>query len=111
MPDRPPVLGGRQAPQRPPKRFAETDHLRASIRWRAVRLAILRKSPLCQSIWCANQVTAAVEVHHIEPLATRPDLAYVAANLAALCVPCHAKISGYERRGKPTKQFIVGAGQ
>ena len=111
MPERPPVLGQQPATERKPKAFGPSDKLRASVRWRSVRLAILRKAPLCQSIWCRDQVTPAMEVHHIEPLSHRPDLAYVAANLAALCVACHGKISGYERRGKPTRQFIVRVGQ
>lgn len=44
--------------------------------------------------------------HHIQPLARRPDLAYVEDNCASLCSGCHAEIEGMERRGIDTASLF-----
>jgi len=83
----------------PPR--SQPGDLRATIQWQTLARQQLRDHPLCQSVWCARQaprVTAARDAHHIAPLAVAPELAYDASNLASLCQPCHAKITGLERR-------------
>jgi 5-methylcytosine-specific restriction enzyme A len=58
--------------------------------WRKLRLAILAEEPLCR--WCLaeDRLVAATEVHHVIPIAKRPDLRLDRANCVPLCAPCHS---------------------
>ena len=48
-------------------------------RWRRCRSAVLAHEPLCRRCKERGRVTAATEVHHIEPLESVPDPARRAA--------------------------------
>lgn len=113
MPNRPPVIGQQSREPRPPKRFGAPDKLRASVRWRKLAAAILRRDPLCRCIWChdAGLLTPATEVHHIHPLATHPELAYHPAYLAGVASPCHHRITAMEAAGKDATACIVPLSQ
>lgn len=58
---------------------------RGSRRWRRLRDVIIRREPICRQ--CGKQVTT--DVHHIEPVVRRPDLALVQSNLLPCCSECH----------------------
>ena len=81
--------------------LALAQRLRGSARWRKVRAMKLRRDPLCQD--CEDHgVVAATQVHHLQPLAKRPDLAFDFRNLRSLCTTCHAKREAKERvEGRP----------
>jgi 5-methylcytosine-specific restriction endonuclease McrA len=107
MPDRPPRLNARPPEPRPAKRFGAPDRLRASVRWRNLSAAQLRRHPLCQSVWCVGQTTPATETHHRRPLVTHPHLAYDPANLASVCPQCHPRLTAMERAGKDATPFVT----
>lgn len=65
----------------------------ASAQWRAVRLMVLRRQPLCPCGAPAN------EVHHLVDRRERPDLAFNMDNLQALCKPCHSRETMDRMRG------------
>lgn len=71
--------------------------IRSSARWRKVRALKLARDPLCADCRGRGFVEAATQVHHLEPLARRPDLAYAMANLLSLCTACHARREAQER--------------
>jgi 5-methylcytosine-specific restriction endonuclease McrA len=66
-------------------------------RWRALRLAYLKRYPLCADpagYHAADGVVVpATEVHHLEDRRKRPDLTYCADNLQGLCASCHNRIT------------------
>ena len=62
---------------------------------RYVRLhqRVLREEPECRICLAQGHITASVEVDHILPIATHPELALVRENLRALCKKCHKDIT------------------
>ena len=65
-------------------------------RWRRLRRrALIRDAYTCQ---VCGRIGARLEVDHIEPLHRRPDLAYVLANLQAICKPCHHRKTAGENQ-------------
>ena len=66
-------------------------------RWRTVRRLVLARSPCCAECERAGRVKPANEVHHIEDRRQRPDLAYTASNLEALCASCHRRETNRRR--------------
>jgi 5-methylcytosine-specific restriction protein A len=77
--------------------LAQAQHIRSSARWRKVRALKLARDPLCEDCKERGVLKAATQVHHLEGLAQRPDLAFVMTNLASLCSTCHAKREAKER--------------
>lgn len=65
-------------------------------RWQRVRKAVLSMYPICQH---CNEVVA-TEVHHIESIASRPDLRLAYTNLMAVCYDCHKAIEREKMRQK-----------
>ena len=59
-----------------------------SPRWKSVRLAVKRRDG-----WCCVTCKAAgrLEVDHIKPVRTHPELAFDLSNLQTLCVSCHSR--------------------
>jgi len=70
---------------------ARADRLRTSGRWKRVRALKLAQDPLCEDCRERGVVRPAAQVHHLEPVVRRPELAFVMENLRSLCVPCHAR--------------------
>jgi 5-methylcytosine-specific restriction endonuclease McrA len=66
-----------------------------SRRWRALRLETLRRDGFrCVGILPDGSMCGArgrLEVDHVKPVRTHPELAYELSNLQALCVPCHSR--------------------
>lgn len=83
-----------------PQRYRQQDKRRGNAAargynsaWRKLRSSILREEPLCRRCAELGRTTAANEVHHIQTIATRPDLRLDKANLMALCKACHSAIT------------------
>ena len=76
--------------------LAEAARIRSSPRWRQVRKQMLADYPLCQDPHGEHQragvTRSATQVHHIQGLTTRPDLAFHRENLMAVCSGCHARL-------------------
>lgn len=67
-----------------------------SAAWLRLRKQVLIEQPLCHD--CpAERKQQAVDVHHLQPRSSRPDLALVRENLISLCSSCHTK----RHRGGP----------
>ena len=73
---------------------SSVDSIRKTSRWQKVRAAKLSAFPLCEDPFQNHQDNTATarQVHHIQGLATHPDLAFHADNLMSLCTACHARI-------------------
>ena len=57
-------------------------------RWKVLRMAVLERDGFrCKGCGCGGRL----EVDHVLPVRTHPDLSYSPANLQALCPPCHTK--------------------
>jgi len=85
--------------------------IRSSGRWQKVRAEFLKANPLCFDPFDAHVtervVVPAQQVHHIQGLIVRPDLAFYPDNLAGLCTGCHAKLEAMERANKRTAYLFV----
>lgn len=70
-------------------------------RWRVLRMAILERDGFrCRACGCGGRL----EVDHIKPVRTHPDLSYSPGNLQALCPGCHTKKTRIECGHKPTSE-------
>lgn len=57
-------------------------------RWRAIRMAVLERDGFrCKSCGTSGRL----EVDHIQPVRTNPELSYEVANLQVLCPSCHTR--------------------
>ena len=102
MPWKGPSLGGRAATDAAyNKARAHTPHEQAlnTRRWRAVRtMALQRDAYLCVPCRAKARHVPAVDVHHIRPRRTNPELTYSLDNLESVCRACHAAIErGHQR--------------
>lgn len=69
-------------------------------RWQVLRQLILeRDGYACRD--CGTR-RGRLEIDHVQPVRTRPELAFVPTNLQALCPRCHAKKTRIECGWKPT---------
>ena len=68
--------------------FSYTDE-----RWLSKRAAILRRDGYkCRNCCRYGKNRPAKEVHHIKPVDSYPELAFVDTNLVSLCHGCHNKM-------------------
>lgn len=78
--------------------------IRSSARWKRVAKAKLSESPMCEDPLNEherrNTTATATQVHHIEGLVTRPELAFSWSNLMSVCTGCHARIEAEERKSE-----------
>ena len=65
--------------------------------WQKVRLAYLKRFPLCEECERQGKTTPAVLVHHIENARDNPELRLDPSNLQSLCQRCHEDIHGKDR--------------
>lgn len=63
-------------------------HITRGPRWKALRLKVLRRDGF-RCVEC--QTRGRLEVDHIQPVRTHPELAYEIDNLQALCPACHTR--------------------
>ena len=80
----------------------ESKKIRNSARWQRFRNSFKKRHPLCWLCEQEGRVEPVAQVHHIQSLRKRPDLAYVEYNCVSLCEYHHNKINGAERRGVDT---------
>lgn len=57
--------------------------------WQKFRKVYLAEHPLCVDCEAAGIVAAATDIHHVQKLATHPELKYEAENLMPLCKHHH----------------------
>lgn len=71
-----------------------------SSRWRALREAKLRETPLCEICEKEGRITPATQVHHIHEISLGGsvndmlDIAFDYNNLQSLCERCHMHLHG-----------------
>jgi 5-methylcytosine-specific restriction endonuclease McrA len=81
------------------KRFSR--HVTRGPRWRALRHRALRRDGFaCVRCGAAGRL----EVDHVKPVRTHPELAFDLANLQSLCPRCHSAKTNHEITGKPPDQ-------
>lgn len=67
-------------------------------RWQTIRRAKLTQQPLCERCYKQGRITAASEVHHINPAergatySAKESLMYDPHNLMSVCHDCHVAI-------------------
>jgi len=67
-------------------------------RWKTLRLSILERDGYrCKGCGCAGRL----EVDHVKPVRTHPELSYEPRNLQALCPSCHTKKTRIECGHRP----------
>ena len=83
--------------------------IRSSARWQRYRAWLKRRHPFCCDPFGkhGDRLTAAVQVHHVEPLRIRPDLAFTEANTAPVCTACHGRVEAMERTGRDTRHLFA----
>lgn len=69
-------------------------------RWQVLRLQILERDEWA-CVDCGTR-RGRLEIDHVQPVRTRPDLAFDPANLATRCPRCHAAKTRIECGWKPT---------
>ena len=82
--------------------------LRSSSRWQKFRAFFRDRHPLCCDPFGAHidDPRPVAQIHHVEPLAQRPDLALVEANCRPLCTACHGRVERLERAGTATQHLF-----
>lgn len=84
--------------------LAAAARLRNSAAWQKLRAHFLAVHPICGA--CRREL--ARQVHHLEPVERRPDLALSWDNLAPVCTRCHAACNSVERRVESTAYLFAG---
>lgn len=85
-------------------RLAAAARIRNSAAWQRLRAHFLAVHPICGACVAA----LATQVHHLQPVERRPDLALCWGNLAPVCSFCHARCNAVERRGESTAYLFAG---
>lgn len=69
--------------------------------WKALRMEILERDGFrCKGCGCGGRL----EVDHIKPVRTHPELSYEPRNLQALCPSCHTKKTRIECGHRPPSE-------
>jgi 5-methylcytosine-specific restriction endonuclease McrA len=84
--------------------------LRSSGRWTRLSKQVRREQPICSDPFDRHSrsgvLVASAEVHHIQMLVHRPDLAYTRSNLVGLCSQCHSLVDDLNRTGGNTRMLF-----
>ena len=69
-------------------------------KWKCKRRHILARDGY-SCVWCRRygRTREAVEVHHLKPVESYPELAWIDTNLVSLCAACHRKAHPEKGRG------------
>ena len=91
-----------------PRRRDEASHLRGKHKWTLFSIRFRGQHPMCFDPYRIHMpgFERSTCVHHIIPLAEKPDLIYDQKNCAALCYHCHARIETQERFEGPTQYLF-----
>jgi 5-methylcytosine-specific restriction endonuclease McrA len=94
-------------------RLAEAARIRSGVTWQKVRRLHRIREPLCCDPFGdhPDEPRPNQNSHHIEDLATRPDLAYDLENLAPTCTACHGKVERMVRAGQATRHLFARAAE
>lgn len=89
--------------------LAAAARFRSRPQWKRFRAWFRAQHPLCCDPFRRHGAMPAFAeaVHHVVPLALRPDLGLTPANCRPLCTACHNRIEGMERRGEPTQHLFA----
>jgi 5-methylcytosine-specific restriction endonuclease McrA len=79
----------RRARVRASESKSEARRIRSTMAWQKTRAEKRRLNPCCEDCAQKGITTVAVEIHHVESLATRPEKALHVENLRSLCRDCH----------------------
>jgi len=79
--------------------FRHSKRVTSTKRWQAVRHAVLERDEWA-CVKCGER--RRLEVDHVLPVRTHPELSFDPANCQALCGPCHTKKTRIECGHKPT---------
>ena len=96
MPSMPPVYQAGAAMQARAGTAAAA-RIRQSRKWTRFSVRLRKDNPLCQAPGHRGPIAAVESVHHFQPLAERPDLAFAESNCWCLCAKCHQNLSTIER--------------
>lgn len=78
-----------------PAKKRERDPFLDSAEWRKLRAVKAAETPWCEECLAKKGVhVPMVDVDHIKPRHTFPQLALVYSNLRSLCLPCHGRKTG-----------------
>lgn len=97
------------APQKGPFHYATMNSFYTSPPWRRLRALKLAEDPFCERCLERNITVPAIDVHHIQEVDLRPELALEYNNLESLCKTCHGRETGGKGR-KATKGAIYNYG-
>ncbi len=97
------------AKRRDDPRLGYAHKIRGSVAWKALRVRMLHKYPICDRLRRDRMpyaitdlelgcTTYSVDVHHVIPLVEAPGLGLMEANLRCLCTSCHSVVSRIERK-------------
>lgn len=120
MPAKPPTFRPPGAPTRQEQSRAYDRHRRhadpalrqaAKIRgtqaWKRFREMFKRKHPLCCDPFGEHgQRVPTEDVHHVDGLASRPEIALSEQNCVPLCRACHRRVEVMVQRGQATAQLF-----
>ncbi|MES2665417.1 MAG: HNH endonuclease [Pseudomonadota bacterium] len=81
--------------------FRHSRKITRGARWHVLRMAVLERDGWA-CVKCGSQKR--LEVDHINPVRTHPELAHVTANLQALCPACHTQKTRLEIGFKPVPE-------
>lgn len=98
----------RRSPEKPGGVLdTEATRLRSTRAWTRFAKYTLQSNPWCLDPFREHTTpTPARHVHHIEPVATAPDLLLEPSNVVPLCISCHARIESLHRNGHNTKKYF-----
>jgi 5-methylcytosine-specific restriction endonuclease McrA len=92
-----------EAPATPVKRgyHRNSKKIIRSKRWKSLRFQALRRDGFkCRTCGASGRL----EIDHVQPVRTHPELAFELANLQALCAACHSRKTRIECGFKPPSQ-------
>ncbi len=81
--------------------FRHSKKITRGARWHVLRMAVLERDAWA-CVKCGSQ--RRLEVDHVKPVRTHPDLAYVMANLQTLCATHHTQKTRLEIGFKPVPE-------